>query len=214
MKPYVGVIIQCRLTSTRLPRKHLLKINGVPVLEHLVIRARASIADKVIIASPHSPECCLNEEMFIGSEHDVVDRYYQAAKKYGIDCIVRLTADCPFIPVYEINRVIERFLQGDTDYVTNISQDSRFGIPDGWDVEAFSFKALEFAWLNRDSIVEHVTTLIKYDPQFNPIYLQPIKLSLDTEKDYETLKEFYRLESNTHIPTKTETQWTGQTRVY
>lgn len=194
LKPYIGCIIQARLTSTRFPRKITEPIEGIPVLEHLVNRCRLSrYIDRVIIAAPHSPEVCLNETIFIGSEHDVLDRYYQAAKEHKLDVIVRVTSDCPIVPVYELNRCIKYFLEGHTDYVTNIGVLGRFGTPDGWDVEVFSFKALEKAWLYAEER-EHVTKYMKEDVTLNPIVLNPLKLSVDTRSDLNIVREFYELE--------------------
>ena len=206
LKPYVGAIIQARLTSTRLPNKILLEINGKPILEHLVNRVQlAKKIDKVVIASPHSPECCLNEEIFIGSENDVLDRYYQCAKKYGFDIIVRLTSDCPFIPPYEIDRVVNRLIsKPSSHHATNINGlNDRFGTPDGWDVEAFTYHALETAWKEAKEPIdrEHVTPYMKACAQFKPVYLEPLKLSIDTLEDYERLKLFYSTEClNYQIP--------------
>lgn len=202
MTPYVGCIIQARLTSSRFPRKILELIDGIPVLEHIVNRVHKShLIDKVVIASPHSPECCLNEEIFIGSEEDVLDRYYQASKKYGFDIIVRITSDCPLIPVSEINRVITRLLRGDTDYVRNFPN-----VPDGWDVEAFTFKMLEEAWLKTSEQTEreHVTPYMKRST--NAVLLEAPKLSLDTREDLERIKEFYELEQQERI----DYGWHGQ----
>lgn len=213
MKPYVGAIIQARLTSSRLPRKHLLQINGIPLLEHLVNRVHASIVDKVVIAAPHNPECCLNEEIFIGSENDVLDRYYQASKKYCFDYVVRITGDCALLPPSEINRVVRHCTENNLQYVSNVRPKGRFGVPDGWDVECFSFQALENAWLKATESYdrEHVTSIMRHGAGFYPVYLDPPKLSVDTQEDYDRLKEFYELEAAQYKPTNTtETQWTGQ----
>jgi spore coat polysaccharide biosynthesis protein SpsF (cytidylyltransferase family) len=211
MKPYIGCVIQARLSSTRLPRKHLLEISGITLLEHLVRRVHtAKSIDKLVIACPHSPESCLNEEIFIGSENDVLDRYYQVAKKYNFDYVVRLTADCPFISPYEINRVVEYCIKNNLDYVTNISIDKRFGTPDGWDVECMSFKALEYAWLKATEAYdrEHVTSFIKHNVSLKVEYLKPLKLSIDTIEDYNVVKEFYKLESVNYPQPISETEWT------
>lgn len=199
MNPYIGAIIQARLTSSRFPRKILEPIGGIPVLEHLVNRVHlVRLIDQVVIASPHSPECCLNEEIFIGNENDVLDRYYQASKKYNFDIIVRLTSDCPFIPPAEIAGCIESYLklnkERGIEYLTNVGSSGRFGVPDGWDVEVFSAKMLEKAWLNTTDLKEreNVTPYMKRNE--NSITIEAPKLSLDTKEDLERIKEWYELE--------------------
>ena len=213
-RPFIGAIIQARLTSTRLPRKHLLQVAGIPLLEHLINRVRqCSLIDKIIIASPHNPECCLNEEIFIGSENDVLDRYYQAAKKYQLDAVVRLTADCPFVPTSEIYRVVSRYLDGGCEYVTNVSRGSgRFGTPDGWDVEIFSMATLEEAnaYAKGDER-EHVTPYMKKNCY--PVFLEPLKLSVDTLEDFESVRKFYEGEC-LNYPKQTETLWSGQGKAF
>lgn len=188
----IGAIIQARLTSTRFPRKILEKINGIPVLEHVVNRVHLSkTINKVILACPHSPEACLNEEIFIGSEFDVLDRYYQCAKKHDLTVIVRITSDCPLVPPSEIDRVVNRLLERDTHYVYNFPN-----VPDGWDVEAFTFHGLEKAWNESKSLEDrqHVTAYMKRDESLNPIHLEAPKLSLDTAQDLERIKEYESLD--------------------
>ena len=190
MKPYTGCIIQARLNSTRFPKKILADFFGKSVLETVVERCYESkLVDKVVIASPHHLGVCLNEELFIGSESDVLDRYYQCATKYNFDLVVRITADCVLIPPDEIDRCIERILERDTHYVTNIGSLGRFGLPDGYDVEVFSYKALKESW-ERKIPDEHCTTWIKQNADYNPIFLEPIKLSIDTEDDLKRIKEY------------------------
>jgi spore coat polysaccharide biosynthesis protein SpsF len=99
-------IIQARMSSSRLPGKVLLDIAGQPMLLRVVERARrAQRLDQVVVATTTDPSddpivalCggrgypCMR-----GSQHDVLDRYYQAARLFQADIIVRLTADCPLI---------------------------------------------------------------------------------------------------------------------
>ena len=196
MSPYIGCIVQARLSSTRFPNKILADLFGRPVIEHVVERCHeAELVDEVVIAAPHQIGACLNEKLFIGSENDVLDRYYQCAKKYGFDVIVRITADCPLIMPSEIDRCIDRILVRDTKYVTNCP-----AMQDGFDVEVFHFDALEKAWKESTSLEdrEHVTPYMKRDESINPISLQALKLSLDTAEDLERIKQYVRRQANTY----------------
>lgn len=196
MKRKVVCIIQARLSSNRLPGKIKKLIGTQVLLEHLVNRAYLSDwIDKIVIAAPHSPECCLNEEIFIGSEKDVLNRYYECAKKYDAEIIVRLTADCPFVPPFEIDRVIQHLLENDLDYATN-----RPGMLDGFDVEVFTFEALKQA--NEEAIAEydreHVTPYIKTSGKFKTSQLDSLKLSIDTPNDLKLARRWYEKERMVH----------------
>ena len=78
-----------------------------------------------------------------GSENDVLDRFYHAARAEKAAQVVRITADCPLIDPEVIDRVVRRFQRGDLDYASNAMVRS---YPDGLDTEIFSFSALERAW--------------------------------------------------------------------
>ena len=145
-------IVQARMQSTRLPKKVLMDIEGKPMLWHIVKRAlSAKLIGRVIIATSTSArdnpihkfarEC--NFDIFRGSEHNCLDRYYQAAKKNKADTIVRITGDCPLICPEIIDKVVSEYLKGNYDYVTNTLF---YTYPDGCDIEVFSFKALDKAW--------------------------------------------------------------------
>lgn len=190
--PYTGCIIQARLSSTRLPMKVVEELNGIPILEHVVNRVRrADIIDQLVIAAPHQLDVCMNEDLFIGSEDDVLDRYYQCALEYKFDIIVRITADCPFVPPYEIDRVVNTLMDERADYATN-----RPSVPDGWDVEAMTFKSLELAHKNTIDQYdrEHVTPWIKRNDSFRKLFLDAPKLSLDTPDDLERIRRWYEYE--------------------
>jgi spore coat polysaccharide biosynthesis protein SpsF (cytidylyltransferase family) len=198
-------IIQARMGSTRLPKKAMLHILGKPVLWHVVNRvSKARLIDGLIVATTINSEddiivefCKSNNILvFRGSENDVLNRYYQCAKKYNIKDIVRITADCPLHDPNVIDVVIREYLRGNYDYACNTIE---YSFPDGFDVEVFSVIALENAWKNAKltSEREHVTPYIRKNEKFRkknvfsnkkyPLY----RCSLDHPEDYEFIKRIY-----------------------
>src|SRR5262245_28713972 len=118
MSQIVG-IIQARMGSTRLPGKVLMAVVGHPVLWHVAQRVRrATTLHRSVVASSTEEAddavasfCALSDIVcFRGSEHDVLDRYYQAARYVGAEAIVRLTADCPLHDPDVIDQVVTCFL--------------------------------------------------------------------------------------------------------
>jgi glutamate-1-semialdehyde aminotransferase/spore coat polysaccharide biosynthesis protein SpsF (cytidylyltransferase family) len=164
-------LIQARMGSSRFPGKVLQDLSGRPMLWHVVNRVRkARNVDRVVVATTDlevdDPVAWFCEQegigCFRGSEQDVLDRFYQAAKANHADVVVRITADCPLIDPSVIERVLARFQRGDCDYVCNII---RYTYPDGLDTEVFSFGALERAWreASKPSEREHVTPYLRMD---------------------------------------------------
>ncbi len=164
-------VIQARMGSSRFPGKVLEDLQGRPMLWHVVNRVRqARRVDKVVVATTDRrvddpiAQFCEHEGVacFRGSEQDVLDRFYQAAKLDRADVIVRITADCPLIDPAVIDKVVARFEQGDCDYVSNVF---RYTYPDGLDTEVFSIAALEQAWreTGKPSEREHVTPYLRTD---------------------------------------------------
>lgn len=173
-------IVQARLGSTRLPGKVLMDIEGQPMLLRVVNRARqARSLDKVIVATSNKAgddeieNCCVKAgiDCFRGSENDVLDRYYQAAHYYKAETIARITADCPLLDPDVIDRVVEVFLAGRYDYVSNVL---RYTYPDGLDVEVFSFQALERAWKESAKLMEreHVTPYLRNSKLFKTVNVE------------------------------------------
>jgi spore coat polysaccharide biosynthesis protein SpsF len=150
----IVAIIQARMGSTRLPGKVLMDLNGIPMLQYQVDRVvKSKIIDQVVVATSTSPQddeiatfCKKNNiSFFRGSEDDVLSRYYDAAKKYEVNTIVRITADCPLIDPAVIDRTIELFQKNNLDYASNTAPQENSQYPDGSDVEVFSMSALQRA---------------------------------------------------------------------
>ena len=164
-----AVIIQARMASTRLPGKVLLDLAGRSVLSHVIERCQdIENADVVCCAVPEGRESdpvaaeaerC-GAVVFRGSETNVLDRYYQAARSLNASVVLRVTSDCPMIDPGVCAAVLDLRARENADYATNNMPPSW---PHGLDCEAFTFE-----WLERASeqafepqALEHVTPFIR-----------------------------------------------------
>ncbi len=158
----IVAIVQARMGSTRLPGKALKDLHGRTMLARVVRRAlRSALIDKLVVATTEKKaddvivsECdSLGISCFRGSEDDVLDRYYQAARAFSADLIVRITSDCPLIDPEIIDRVVQAFLDNCPDYASNTIEST---YPRGLDVEVFAFDALKKAWCEASMDFQHV----------------------------------------------------------
>jgi len=171
-------IIQARTGSKRLPNKALLKILGKPILGHIVDFLKFSkLIDQIVIATTNLAEDDIIENFsnqlgiacFRGDAEDVLDRYYQCAKFYKGDLIVRITSDDPLIDPNIIDKIIETCTKTKKDYVSNVINPS---FPLGFSsCEVFSFSILEkLHQKQKDSLTrEHVTFHIRQKPHLYKI---------------------------------------------
>ena len=164
----VGAIIQARMTSKRFPGKSMAILRSKPVIEHVIRNIKAiQRLDKVILAVPDTPESepllelakQLSIENFCGDENNVLDRYYQAAKFFKLDIIMRITGDCPFIHPVICDEILQFALTRKLDYCSNCFPNRTY--PKGFDCEVFTMEALEAAKQMADPLqpgdFEHVT---------------------------------------------------------
>ena len=121
-----AVFITVRMKSTRLPKKALAEIEGRSTIEHLIDRVKAAKIPEIIVlcTSTHPDDEILVEvarrngiEAFRGSPEDKLDRYLQAARKYGIDFIVNVDGDDIFCDPELIDKTIEHFKKTGADCV-------------------------------------------------------------------------------------------------
>lgn len=164
-------IVQARMGSSRLPGKTMKLLAGHPVLWHVINRlSHATKLDSVVVATTTDvrddiiEEFCLAEGIahFRGSEKDVLDRYYQAARVFKADPVARITADCPVIDPEILDEVIGRYFSGIYEAYGLAGE-----YPNGLDCIVYSFNALQDAWNNASlpSEREHVGPYIDKHPE-------------------------------------------------
>ncbi len=196
------------MDSRRLPGKVLMDIEGQPMLHHIVMRLKqCQLLDTIIIATSEEPSdepivsFCQkhNFSYFMGSKDNVLDRYYQTAKKFKLDIIVRITGDCPLIDHQVTDKTIQYYLdcRNKFDYVSNARPPT---YPDGLDTEVFSFETLKKLWekATKKYQQEHVTALINEEKSFragnveNRQDISHFRWIVDYQQDLEFVREIYR----------------------
>lgn len=159
-------IIQARYASTRLPGKILKDLSGKPALIRMVERVqRSRLLDEVVVATSidkvNLPVVGICAEhgirVFVGSEDDVLDRIFQAAKLFRPEYVVRLTADCPCFDPLLLDEALSE-LESESDYLGMMSE----SFPDGLDLEVIRFETLKTAWREARLVSEreHATQFI------------------------------------------------------
>jgi spore coat polysaccharide biosynthesis protein SpsF len=216
--PKIVLILQARMGSTRLPGKSMMDLAGAPLLGRILERVqRAKKPHVVVLATTRLAEddvlVTLAESMrvpvFRGSQNDLLDRYYQAAKAFDADIVLRLPADNATPEPEEIDRIVDFHLSTDFVFTTNLAQALDSGYPDGIGAEAIDFWALEDAWKARSDAERNEHPHLNFfnyarqqmvNPRYSvgapkcpPDIARPdIVLDVNTQKQYEFIRELYR----------------------
>ena len=153
MSNKVAAIVQARMGSSRLPGKSLMLLAGTPLVGRVIERiSSATKIDKLILAIPDNIENDPLEtlgksygvQIFRGSEIDLVDRYYNAAKNVSCKYVVRIPADNPTPQGSEIDRIIDHHLSlNRPGFSSNLAEIYGSKYPDGIGAEIFDFELLE-----------------------------------------------------------------------
>jgi glutamate-1-semialdehyde 2,1-aminomutase len=161
-------IVQARTSSSRLPGKVLLPLQGQPmILFQLERLCRCRRIDRLVLAtSSDSSDDALADEVaqsgvavFRGDLNDVLERFRACAAQEQASVVVRLTGDCPLADPALIDELVEAFHGGDWDYLANSVDEQQLTVPDGFDAEVFKAGLLERAAAEArlPSEREHVT---------------------------------------------------------
>ncbi len=208
----MDIIIQARTTSTRLPQKVIKKLhNNIGLLEleilrlkfcknirHIILAITINKTDDVLEELANQ----LNIKCFRGNENNVLERYYLAAKNFNCVNIIRITGDCPFMDYKLIDKMIDKYYEGEYEYLTNILNVKERTYPRGLDIEIYSFKLLEETYNNVDDDFnkEHVTTYIRdnykmykyYNYQNDKDYSE-YRVTVDTIEDFNLIYKLYEI---------------------
>ena len=201
MKTKRAVIVQCRLSSSRLPSKAIKPLGDKPVLAWVLNSMKKVKADKYFVATdPESypvllPICKENGfECFAGDLNDVLKRFCDLIKTLKVETVIRATADNPFLFYEAAQASLEDFEEKNKgkkicDYLTYT------GLPHGSGVEIFSAQSLLKAAEETDNPYDHEhvgPALYNHKENFNcefikapsRFYNPQLRTTIDTFSDY------------------------------
>ena len=212
----IGILIQARSGSTRLPNKILLPFfNNKSILNiiiekllflnnnyPIILNTTTSINDNVFteLSSKY------NIKIFRGSEHNVLDRFIQAGNHYNFDKVLRICSDNPFLDIHYLNKIID--IINNNKHLDYCSFKTANNIPVikthlGLFAEAVSLSSLEkTSKLTQDKYyTEHVTNFIYENPKLFNVHLEKLdekldrkdlRFTIDNKIDFDNLKEIFK----------------------
>ena len=210
----ITFIIQARTGSTRLPNKILLPFyDNKSILELLIEKLRKVNNTRIIIATSSESNCDANESLseqmkvkcFRGSEKNVLQRFIDAAQKFGAERIIRVCSDNPFLELKSIQTLVAKAMsQENADYISfRIGSCPSIKTHYGFWTEYVTLKALKKVNLLTNDLLyrEHVTNYIYSNPEmFNIEWIDApdaimshpdIRLTIDTSEDFENAQRIY-----------------------
>lgn len=203
----LGIIIQARMGSKRLPGKILRVIHDRPLLDHMLGRLKRLEHDTMVVIATttvHADDAvekfCIERGVccFRGNELNVLKRYYDCAKNMGFSQIVRLTGDNPFTDIEELDQLIELHYSSNSDFSHSFGS-----LPIGVGAEIFSWSSLETSMFNATEPhhLEHVDEyLLEHPESFKTSVLEipaskrkpDLRLTVDTAKDLDRVSLIVR----------------------
>lgn len=202
--PKTRIVIQSRLSSSRLPAKALLPVCGMPAVVLCAMRARNRGGDVVVATSSNDTDDLLcnvlteaNIPYIRGPLDDVLQRYILATQDMAPeDIVVRLTADNLFPDGNFVDELVQTMMTQKLNFLG--TQSPLDNLPYGMSAEAFTVKVLREADADTDSKFdrEHVTPWIKskYSHIFKPgknINMSHLRCTLDDMDDYLRLNKVF-----------------------
>ena len=209
----LGILIQARTGSTRMPEKVILPFYEEQSILDLLLEKVKKTNLPVVLATTINPLddrlCELSEKhavpVYRGSENDVLDRFIGAARLFGFSKIIRVCADNPFLDLASLQTLASAIEKSDADYLGYRLNGNRPSILThfGFWAEAVSLNALEKAvHLTSEKLYhEHVTNFIYGNPDlFNVQFLKAdpivfsrtdIRMTLDTSEDFDIQQKIF-----------------------
>jgi spore coat polysaccharide biosynthesis protein SpsF len=210
-KNKIVIVVQARMSSSRLPGKVMLPILGETLLFRMIERLkRVKYPVQIVVAtSKRSDDIAIvneaikaNVSYYQGSLSNLLDRHYQVGRNMGADVVLKIPSDCPLIDPAVIDRVLDYFYENEQrfDFVSNLHPAT---YPDGNDVELMTMECLEKAWheASRPLELEHTTPYIWEHPDKFSIgnvlwetgldYSMSHRFTIDYREDYDFIKRVF-----------------------
>lgn len=210
----IAVIVQARMSSTRLPRKVLQPVAGRPLLGYLLERlALARTPGAIVVATSDQPEDDpiaelageLGVQVHRGPLADVAARFAAVAERFELDAVARVSGDSPLFDPAVVDRAVELFGSGDWELVTNVFPRS---FPVGQSIEVLSRAALErvLAATTDADDREHVTRHVYANPdEFRILNFSherdesAVRLAVDSPEDLARIERIVAAMSAPHV---------------
>ena len=211
MAEKVVIVVQARMSSSRLPGKVMLPILAKSLLYRMVERLRMikHQAEIVVATSQESSDDIIADESahigvacYRGSLNNLLDRHYQVGLQTGAAIVLKIPSDCPLIDPRIIDEVLDFYYAAPSqyDYVSNLHPAT---FPDGNDVEIMTMDCLERTWKEaaKQLELEHTTPYIWENPkkfrignvlwQSGEDYSMSHRFTIDYEADYQFIKRVF-----------------------
>jgi spore coat polysaccharide biosynthesis protein SpsF (cytidylyltransferase family) len=205
-KPRIAVFIAARMNSTRLPKKATAIIEDQTLIEHIIDRMKqCKEVDEVVLCTSIHPDNKILLEIarkkgirsFAGNDQDVMLRFLDASKQFGIDVIVRVTGDNPFTCPTFIDNAINHHLKTKADYTYTTE------LPRGTKGEIINVSALKKAHDSAENpnFSEYMTWYFTDNPDVfkvenilvdKNIRRPNYRLTVDTPEDLKLIREIYK----------------------
>lgn len=200
----IGVVVACRMKSSRLKNKAILPIQGIPSVERCLASClRVERVQKVVLATSILPEDAVLKDyvldgrvgFFQGDPEDVISRFIGACEQYGIDVIVRVTADCPVVSAEIIDYLLMSHFEQAADY-TGAAQ-----VAPGSAGEIYNLEALKriLKLINKAPYSEYMTWYMRNNPEIFKInivdlpraMIRDYRLTLDYVEDMQMFEQLF-----------------------
>jgi spore coat polysaccharide biosynthesis protein SpsF len=198
-----SIFLQVRLDSSRLPRKALMKLADLTVVEHAMRALNSVEASNRMLLTTEESESELRPlaektgwGVFVGPKEDVLARYILAAREHGAQRLIRATGDNPLVSALMANAALKLSAETGAHYA-GFSE-----LPVGSGVEVIEVDALEQAYAEAVDPYEreHVAPFLYRRPERFCIMIPPApdgfrapgtRITLDTSDDYDFLQALY-----------------------
>ena len=190
-----------RLSSRRLPRKALLRIEGDCLIDFVIktLQATSSVSEVVLATSTDESDDELTEHVrglglrvIRGDLVDASNRLCKVMKELGTRAVFRVNGDSPFVSRCLLNRAAAEFEAKELDLVTNVFPRT---YPPGVSVELINSKTYtsQQPLIKTSHDREHITTFLYANSEkFRILNLtadsneyRNLHLAVDSEQDFE-----------------------------